>query len=208
MLDRVAAALRMDAEEKAYLLALAMPEIQPQAHADSAHLDAIVAGFTIGPAFIFDRFWNVSACNSLANRVYDIERNLEKNIMIRLMLDPEFAALHEDWEGVARRMVGVLHLAYGRATSDVTAIALIERLTAASPQFAKWWDGYRLRDYAPTAVVLVHPTLGRLELLMTIFVATTLTGRWPDMMVMLQPPLNDPTRARLAEDAQLEAPSV
>jgi hypothetical protein len=98
-------------------------------------------------------------------------------------------------------MISILHLAYGRAPADADAIALIERLSKASPQFVRWWNDYRVRDYEPAAAVILHPELGRLDLLMTSFVATTLTGRRPDAMIVLQPPLNDETRQRLASVA-------
>jgi len=205
LLDRVARALRMSGEERAHLFALALPGESVPAHADSAHLDAIATGFTIGPAFICDRAWNVRSSNRLADRVYGHDVAVDKNLLARMMLDPAFRALHEDWEEVARRMIGMLHLAYGRAPGDVGAISLIERLSVASPTFVEWWNDYRLRDYEPAEAVLSHPTLGRLRVLMTSFVATSLTGRQPDTMVVLQPPLDDETRDRFASAMRGEA---
>ncbi len=199
LLERVARALRMDADERALLFALALPEFDAATNTDTAHLDAIVAGFTIGPAFVCDPFWNVGSCNALANIVYGHDRSAEKNLLARILLDPAFRGLHDDWEDVAQRMVGILHLAYGTATDDAAAIALITRLSDASAPFKEWWSAYRVRDYEPKVMTIRHPTLGQLDLLMSSFIATTFVARQADAMIVLQPPMNDETRRRFAQ---------
>jgi transcriptional regulator with XRE-family HTH domain len=203
LLERVARALRMNADERAHLFALASPDgaVRPLRTPDDDHLRAIVDGFTIGPAFICDRFWNVSSCNALANLVYGHDRAAEKNLLARMLLEPAFAALHEDAEHIAHQMVSILHLAYGQATEDPEAIGLIERLNAESAPFTRWWNEHHVQDDAPKTTVIHHPTLGRLELLLTTFVASSLGTSRHRSMVLLQPPSDTATRERLRDAA-------
>jgi hypothetical protein len=119
-----------------------------------------------------------------------------------MMLDPDFRALHEDWDRIAQKMVSILHLAFGRDPNDPAGIELVERLSAESSQFAAWWNAYRLSRYTPTEAVVLHPTLGRLALLYTSFVATAMTDREDRLMIVLQSPIDDATRASLGSALQ------
>ena len=198
LLDRVAAALRLGSEEREYLFALAKPrEAREPAGPDIAALRPVIDGFTVGPAFICDRFWNVHAYNDAAQRVYGHAQSTERNLLARLLFEPEFRALHEDWEAVARRMVGIMHASFGRTPDDPAGVAVIERLRAASPQFTAWWNEFQLAHYEPSARVVVHPQLGRLSLLFTSFIASSMAQRDDYLMIVMQSPLDDATRDRL-----------
>ncbi len=198
LLERLVVALRLSAEEREHLFALALPRHEAEAPSIAPpHLQAIIDGFSIGPAFACDRWWNVRLYNRLAGAVYDLECSSERNLLVRMMLDPAYRDLHEEWESIAAQMVGIVRLAYGRALTDPIATALIARLTAESPEFARWWRDYRVRDDAPKSVRLRHRSLGRLHLLMTTFVASSLTARKDRAMILLQPPLDDDTRDAL-----------
>jgi transcriptional regulator with XRE-family HTH domain len=198
LLDRVAAALRLGSEEREYLFALAKPrEAHEPAAADIATVRPVIDGFTVGPGFICDRFWNVYASNEAADRVYGHAQTTERNLLARMLFEPAFRALHEDWEAVACRMVGIMHASFGRTPDDPAGVAVIERLRAASPQFTAWWNDFRLAHYEPSARVIVHPRLGRLKLLFTAFIASSMARRDDHLMIVLQSPLDDETRARL-----------
>ncbi len=198
LLDRVAAALRLSSDEREYLFALAKPrEAREPAPPEIATLRPIIDGFTVGPAFICDRFWNVYAFNVAANRVYGYGTTTERNLLARMLFEPAFRALHEDWEAVARRMVGIMHASFGRIPDDSGGVAVIERLHAASPQFTAWWNDFRLADYEPSAGIIVHPQLGRLSLLFTSFIASSMARRDDYLMMVMQSPLDTATRDRL-----------
>jgi transcriptional regulator with XRE-family HTH domain len=200
LLDRVAAALRLNSEEREYLFSLAKPrEERESTAADIATLRAVIDGFTVGPGFICDRFWNVYAFNDAANRVYGHAETTERNLLARMLFEPAFGALHEDWEAVARRMVGIMHASFGRTPDDPAGVAVVERLRAASPQFAAWWNDFGLAHYEPSAGVIVHPQLGRLKLLFTAFIASSMARRDDYLIIVLQSPLDDETRGRLCE---------
>jgi transcriptional regulator with XRE-family HTH domain len=198
LLDRVVAALRLSPEERDHLFALARPrEYHSAQRGREATLRPVIDGFTVGPAFVCDRFWNVHESNEQADRVYGHDRASEKNLLARMLFEPAFRALHDDWESVARQMVGIMQLSFGQTPDDAAGIAVIERLSAASEQFATWWNDYRLRRYEPSVGVIVHPVLGRLTLLFTSFIASSMAQRDDYMMIVMQSPLDEATRERL-----------
>jgi transcriptional regulator with XRE-family HTH domain len=203
LLDRVADALRLTAPEREHLFALAQRVPSPSAQdGGDVGLQAAIEGFTAGPAFVCDRFWNVYACNALANLVYGHDTAGEKNLLVRMMLDPKFRALHEDWDRIAQKMVGILHLAFGRDPNDPAGIELVEHLSAESAPFAAWWNTFELSRYTPTEAVVLHPTLGRLALLYTGFVAAAMTDREDRLMIVLQSPIDEATRKKLGAALQ------
>jgi transcriptional regulator with XRE-family HTH domain len=73
-----------------------------------------------------------------------------------------------DWALLARMAVDGLRASLPSVAADdpagARAAALVERLTAASPEFRAWWPEYGLwvAD-RPVTHVLVHPRVGRLE---------------------------------------------
>jgi hypothetical protein len=114
-----------------------------------------------------------------------------------MLFEPAFRALHDDWESVARSMVGIMQFSFGQTPDDPAGSAVIERLSAASEQFRRWWNDYGLRRYEPSVGIIVHPVLGRLALLFTSFIASSMAERSDYLMVVLQSPLDDATRERL-----------
>lgn len=104
-----------------------------------------------------------------------------------------FTKIGKPWRGV----VGIMHASFGRTPDDPAGVAVIEQLRAASPQFTAWWNDFRLARYEPSARVIVHPQLGRLSLLFTAFIASSMDQRDGSLMIVLQSPLDDDTRERL-----------
>jgi hypothetical protein len=121
--------------------------------------------------------------------------------LARMLFEPAFRALHDDWQPVARRMVGIMHLSFGRTPDDPAGLAVIERLSASSPDFVAWWSDYRLARYEPSKRVIRHPVLGRLNLLFTSFVASAMAQRDDALIFVMQSPLDEATRERLGASA-------
>ena len=198
LLERLASALRLDLDEREHLFELAAPrrKTAPIA-AEDPTLQAIIDGFTIGPAFVSDRFWTVSAYNALGDAVYGFSQAAEKNLLVRMLLEPELRALHEDWERIARQMVAILHLSFGHTPDDPRAVALVARLRASSAEFDAWWNEYRLGRFQPTRAILHHPTLGRLTLTFASFVEYAKSLTDDHAVIVFQPPADDETMKRL-----------
>lgn len=198
LLQRVSDALRLAPAEREMLAALAAPKGPGGAHSvDDTVLHAIVDGFTSGPAFVSDRFWNVQAYNATAGAVYGMSAAAEKNLLIRMLTEPSLRALHEDWERIAQQMVAIAHLAFGHTPEDARGIALVQRLTVSSPEFAEWWAKYGVRNFVPTTTRLNHPTLGRLSLIFTSFIASGMRAGSQPVVIVLQPAADAETAHRL-----------
>jgi len=202
MLRRIGDALQMSSEEREFFASLARPDpesaVTDPVDPTDPLLQAIVDGFTAGPAYVSDRFWNVLAFNGLADAVYGFSRAQEQNLMMRMFLEPALRDLHADWERVARQMVAILHLSTGHAPEDERAIRLVTNLRAESAEFRAWWDGFLLRRFVPTQSNLQHPVLGRLALTFTSFVASAMRTTDDPTVVVLQPAADDATRRALA----------
>lgn len=199
MLERIGDALRLTSEEREHLASLARPEPRSAAKPSAdAWLQKIVDGFCAGPAYISDRLWNVRVFNAIADEVYGFSSSPEPNLLVRMLLEPQLRDLHEHWERIARQMVEIVHLAYGRKPEDLAAVELVARLRGASPDFSLWWDGYGLRRFVPTEVSLHHPTLGRLRLTFTGFVPYAMPSAHDWAVVVLQPAADAQTLARVA----------
>ncbi len=68
LLDRVAMALRLSPEERDHLFALARPrESRSTYRFGETTLRPVIDGFTAGPAFVCDRFWDIYESNELAD---------------------------------------------------------------------------------------------------------------------------------------------
>ncbi len=198
LLDRVADALRLNIEEREYLQALARPvRASAGAWTDEPVLQAVLDGFTAGPAFVTDRYWAIRAYNGLADDVYRMSGDGETNLLLRMFLDPYMRALHEQWERIAQEMVAILHLSFANPSDDPTAFGIVSRLREASDDFAHWWDGFTLRRMQTTSTTLAHPTLGRLSLTFARFVASPLEANEDRVVVVLQPPADEQTAQRL-----------
>jgi transcriptional regulator with XRE-family HTH domain len=198
LLERVGEALRLNSEEREMLTTLTgrgSATFVP--NADDPLLQTIVDGFTTGPAYVSDLFWNVRAFNAVADTVYGLSDSPEKNLLVRMLTDPRLREQHEDWERIARRMVAIVHLSFGHTPDNPQAVALVTRLRDASSDFRSWWDDYELRRFEPTDAVLRHPTLGRLSLVFSSFVASAAHSTDESVVIVLQPPRDEETLLRL-----------
>lgn len=199
LLDRLAEALRLSAEEREYLDALARPHRVSGAveWADDPALQVVVDGFTAGPALVIDRWWEIRAYNPAADIVYRLGATPEKNLLVRMFLDPYLRELHGEWERIAREMVAILHLSFAGASEDRKTHEVLSRLRAASPEFALWWDDFTLRRLHTISTTLNHPELGPLALTYARFIASPLEANGDRVVVVLQPPADEATRLRL-----------
>jgi len=208
LLDRVAKALRLNSEEHELLATLARPApLERSRQSGDSVLQAIVDGFTAGPAYVSDRLWNIRKFNAIADDVYAFSTATEHNLLVRMMTEASLRRLHEEWERIARQMVEILHLAFAGAPEDEEAVALVRRLRDSSQDFATWWDGYGLRRFVPTGAVLRHPAMGRLTFTFASFVTYAMPSPDDWAVVVLQPAADEATLERLRrrhEDANGE----
>ena len=178
VLDALAAALRMTAAERRYLLTLAYGP-------DDAQPDG--AGVTAGPAqppervspgvaglvqrlepcptLVKGRCWDVLAANPAARELFgDWSGTSGERNLVRWMFTSDAAReIYLEWEPEARAMLGRFRLAAALQPDDPRTARLIAELQRDSPQVRDWWPRHDVTSSGEGVKKLRHPRLGPVE---------------------------------------------
>jgi transcriptional regulator with XRE-family HTH domain len=163
-LARVAGALHLSGAERAYLFELAQkrdPDAAPDGpDAPPAALAAALAAIA-APAYLLDRAWNAQAWNPAAERLFaGWLGGPEKNLLRYVFLDPEVRTFIRDWPGRARRLAAEFRADSARRSQDAELRALVDELSAASPDFARAWSDQAVMGREGGERAFRHPTEG------------------------------------------------
>jgi transcriptional regulator with XRE-family HTH domain len=172
MLAAISRAVRLSGDERAYLFHLAgeMPGPPPGPPRDVrpgvAHL---LARLDDTPALVCDASYDVLAWNPMAAALLGDFSALppgERNLIWRFFTDPRARARHnaEGGDAFARGSVADLRATAARYPGDTRVRRLVERLRAASPEFAALWDRQDVAVRRGTAKRVRHPAVGWLDL--------------------------------------------
>ncbi|NGZ75765.1 helix-turn-helix transcriptional regulator [Saccharibacillus alkalitolerans] len=157
VLDCIAAALRMNADERKYLYSLALEAASSVPSAESANLQIgpalqkIITGLEHCPAIVSDRMCNIVGWNAAACHVFlDFERiPPDERNMIRLLFERrEFRRLAVNWEQFASGFLSMFRSYYGRYVGDDWYERFLEEMIAAHPEFKTMWEHGQV-SYAP-----------------------------------------------------------
>lgn len=173
VLDRLARALRLNADQRAYLFRLARPEVGlidlhgiSERVVDKRIVDMIKA-FEYQPAYVRSLHWDLLAWNYAHVRVfgdYSSVPHERRNMMWLLFTDPKIRAITLNWEVVAQQVVAKFRADLSKNPEDERANQLAEELLARSPDFARWWKQYRTTEVLTHPIELEHPDAGRITL--------------------------------------------
>lgn len=177
VISALAAALRLDTDERAHLFTLTrassvtMPRtsLLERATEGSAQL---LGAMTKVPALLLGEFNDVLAWNSLGHRLLashldeDAPDRLDSrpNQLRMLFLDPRTRQLHIDWNMEAALAVASLRYAAARFADNRRLAELVGELSMNSPEFARLWAGHDVRLCASGTRRIRHPVVGALEL--------------------------------------------
>jgi transcriptional regulator with XRE-family HTH domain len=175
VLDAIARALQLDAEEARHLRSLARPprsRPRPRPERLRAELRAMIDSFGNVPAYVAGRFGDILAWNRIAHALLagHLERSApdhagERPNLARLtFLDPHTRELFPDWQQRARDAVAHLRLATGRYPGDPRLIALVGELTVNSSEFAVLWSAHPVHECTFSTQRYRHPVVGELTL--------------------------------------------
>ncbi|OWA34557.1 transcriptional regulator [Saccharibacillus sp. O16] len=157
VLDCVASALRMNADERKYLYSLALEggsstlPVEPTSALISPSLQKILSELTYCPAIVSDRMCNIVGWNEAACFVFlDFERiPSERRNMIRLLFErPEFRRLAVNWEQFASGFLSMFRSYYGRYVGDEWYDVFLGEMITAYPEFKNMWEHGQV-SYAP-----------------------------------------------------------
>ncbi|MGK5530380.1 helix-turn-helix transcriptional regulator [Streptomyces sp. URMC 129] len=173
VLDALARALRLTADETWHLHQLARPRTRPTGDRPAGAqrvrpmLRRLLDGLTDTPAMVMGRCMDVLAWNEASSALLCDLASLtpgERNLARLTFLDPRTKELYADWSACARENVAYLHLEAGRRPDDPRLASLIGELSMRSEEFRRWWAEHPVRDKTSGVKRFHHPVVGDMEL--------------------------------------------
>jgi len=167
-LARLAAALRLDRAERAYLFDLAGKRDPEQGKAESGNVSAALAACVdaiAAPAYILDRLWNVRCWNAPAERLFAgwLDTPGEHNLLRFTFVHPAAPSLICDWDVRARRLAAEFRAASSAHLDDPKLRDLVAALRRDSEKFAQFWDQHGVLGREGGERTFNHPRDGFLR---------------------------------------------
>ncbi|WP_218026102.1 helix-turn-helix transcriptional regulator [Nocardia miyunensis] len=180
VLTAIADALRLTADERAHLRALAdgtaEPVPPPPAEILTPEVAAIPALLSPAPAYITGVTTDVLAWNDAAAEYFsgmvDQSASATPNLARWVFLDPAARKILLDWTEVAQSILARLRTNAGRHPGDARFACLATELREGSPEAAAWWPRYDIATSHSGTKRLNHPTRGPLTLTHASFAVT------------------------------------
>ncbi|MCZ7486218.1 helix-turn-helix transcriptional regulator [Rhizobium rhizogenes] len=191
VLDRIAKAMMLTEPEREHIYMLGLgrgPEVSYRlVEGISPRLQRLIDAFEVSPTFIKTATWDVVGWNDAAAAVFTDYSKLppERRNILRLLFDTtRVRALQDDWEQVARSVVGAFRADTARAGLGSEANDLVNELSRTSPEFAAMWQDNAIVIHGEGLKRIHHPEVGLLELEYSSF---SVDGRPELGMVVYQP---------------------
>ena len=192
VLNRIARGLMLTDIEREHLFMLGLgrpPEVRYKA-ADGVtpRLQRVLDALDVSPALVKTATWDVVAWNRAAAVVltdYGALPPSERNILRRIFCDPGVRAAQQDWQGLARFVVGAFRAEATRAGAVAEVGHLVKELCLLSPEFEALWRDNDVLSHGEGVKRLRHPTLGPIELEYSAF---AIDGR-PDFGMIVYNPV-------------------
>ncbi|QYE36470.1 helix-turn-helix transcriptional regulator [Polymorphobacter sp. PAMC 29334] len=194
VLNRIATGLMLTETERQHLFMLGLGR-PPEVHYKpidgvTPRLQRVLDAFDASPAIIKTATWDIVAWNAAAAMLLTDYSKLPPNgrNILRLMFgNSHIRAAQEDWQTVARYVVGAFRADAARAGANAEITGLVEELSRTSPEFAAMWRDNQVAEHGEGRKRLHHPILGLIELE---FSAFAVDGR-PDLGMIVYNPATD-----------------
>ncbi|HET9171252.1 MAG TPA: helix-turn-helix transcriptional regulator [Actinospica sp.] len=175
VLDALARALRLDAEETEYLRHLAQqaargraPEPRPAASRTvRPTLLRMLESVRPCPAYVIGPTNDVLAANPGGLHLMPGMAEWparQRNTIRYTFLHPYARKLWPDWETKARGCVAHLRAVVGSAPDTPDLVALVGELVVKSPDFSRMWERYDVRKVGYGQKTFIHPDVGTITL--------------------------------------------
>lgn len=202
VLNRIATGLMLTEPERQHLFMLGRghpPDVKYQsADGVTPRLQRLLDALEVSPAIIRTPTWDVVAWNRAAAVVltdYGALPLAQRNILRLVFCNPRVRGAQDDWESIARFVVGAFRADVIRAGATSEAAQLVEELSLASPEFKALWRDNDVRVYGEGTKRLHHARAGLIELEYSGF---SVDGR-PDLAMVVYQPCTDKDADRVRE---------
>jgi len=209
VLDRIATGLLLTEPEREHLFMLGLgrpPEARYRSvEGVSPRLQRLIEALTVSPAIIKTATWDVVAWNRAAAVVMTDYAALPRdgrNILRMMFSDVRVREAQEDWQSVARFVVGAFRADAARAGAGAEIAALVEELSRTSPEFEALWRSNDIAAHGEGVKRIRHPVLGPLAFE---FSAFAVDAR-PELGMVVYHPVHetDADRIRALVEARVE----
>jgi transcriptional regulator with XRE-family HTH domain len=169
VLDALAMTMRLSAAEHEYLLSLA--GYAPAPPAGSAPVEAPAAlrrlldALLPSPAFAVSPDWAIAAWNAAYEALYPPVATVgpaDRNLLLAIFTDPSVRELLPDWDVTSRHFLAEYRAGAGQLLGQPAHVALVGRLLAGSPEFARAWAAHEVERFASRERRFRHPAAGEL----------------------------------------------
>jgi len=192
VLDRISRALLLTDAEREHLFLLGLghpPEVRfHRKDGVSPRLQRVLDVFDPSPALIRTAVWDVLAWNRAATVMLADYGSLppkQRNLLRMMFLNPHARTVQEEWDSVARFVVGAFKLDAARAGATAEVGPLVEELCTHSSEFNAMWRDNDIRGaHGDTVKHIHHPVLGPLAFEVSTF---SVDGRTDLSMVIYNP---------------------
>lgn len=201
VLNRIATGLMLTEPEREHLFMLGLgrpPEVRYKS-VDSVtpRLQRVLDALDPSPAIIKTATWDVVAWNRAAAAMLTDYSKLprEQRNILRLMFgNPRVRHAQDDWQSVARFVVGSFRADAVRAGAGAEVAELVEELSRVSPEFAALWrDNDVVPAHGEGVKRLRHPEIGLIELEFSVF---AVDGR-PELGMIVYNPVTQSDAERI-----------
>ncbi|MPY35726.1 helix-turn-helix domain-containing protein [Streptomyces adustus] len=171
VLHALARVLRLDDDQRAYMLQLAgRPPARPARRTSQKvqpRLRRLLDDLGTTPGIVLGRRMDILAWNPLAAAlVTDFSKIPEKNrnYIRMLFTEPSVRELYADWANVAHTCVAQLRMEAARDPESPRLAALVGELSVQDADFRRWWAAHHVAVRGVGTKVLHHPVVGELTL--------------------------------------------
>lgn len=172
-LDRLAGNLRLTRSERAYLFEIADRRDPHGSQAESDDVPPLLIDLLadIGvPAYLMGRYWDLLGWNGAAAELFtgwlDAPRGEDEpspNLLRFVFLEPRTRQFLVDWEARARRITAEFRADCRNSLEEPALMRLIEELTTASPDFARFWKQHDVLERQGGERRFLHPRRGEIS---------------------------------------------
>lgn len=171
VLDAIAAALQLTADERKYLYALALEagtglsQLKEETPEISPSLQRILQELKSCPTIISDRHCQIVGWNEAAAHVFLDFENIpyEQRNMIRLLFTrKEFQRLAVNWEHFVSGFLAIFRGYYGQYFEDEWYEQFIEEMKDAHPRFNSLWEQSRVSSAPEVTIEFRHAKGGKM----------------------------------------------
>ncbi|MGG3624492.1 helix-turn-helix transcriptional regulator [Bacillus gobiensis] len=171
VLDSLAEALHLSADERRHLRMLARPtdlKKDEDAQEVSTGLERTVLALEPNPAFILGRSWDLLIWNKAAEFVFRLpafskEMEQQPNWLRRFLTDPLLQMDNMDWEAKAHIMIARFRADYAYFHHDARFKELIEEFMEISELFRSCWPRHDVKIVTDCHKRWSHPLIGEME---------------------------------------------